>query len=412
MIKHYYAKFFIVGFLVISQVASANPGVPEPFRGFDDDSKYVIKYDDITALYKTVVVDVGRSTRKVAQPTQARTGTMMKSKIKRTTADEANRFYFETFENNEKGRQLLSTIKSSLELLPSEVALEYFSRDEQLAYWLNLYNITLLNEVVEIFPKRNLKKVLVGKKSILSKPLMEVAGVSLSLNDIQFTILKNNYNNPLIMYGLYQGNIGGPNIRRSAYVGNDVWRALKNNAIEFINSNRGTYSDSKKTDVFKVSGLYDRNRMYFSDFNVDLSAHLMEYLEGYERSRLPLAKTLKPSIEDWTITSLSGNYREFGGSLASNNAALLDSVSSTVANTNEGQNGPSLAASVGYGSSRMASKALTMNRIDPDLLEHLVEINDKRRSTNAINSSVTLEELGEFPVLPRPEPADAEKEQQ
>ena len=77
----------------------------------------------------------------------------------------------------------------------------------------------------------------------------------------------------------------------------------------------------------------DRNRAYFPDFNADLSAHLMECLEGYERSRLPLAKTLKPGIDDWTITSLSGSYRDFGGSLATNNAALLDSVSSTVANT-------------------------------------------------------------------------------
>jgi hypothetical protein len=237
-----------------------------------------------------------------------------------------------------------------------------------------------------------------------------VAGVQLSLNDIQFNILKNNYNNPLVMYGLYQGNIGGPNIRRSAYIGSDVWRALTNNAIEFINSNRGTYSNSKKPDVFQVSSLYDRNRAYFPDFNADLSAHLMEYLEGYERSRLPLAKTLKPGIDDWSITSLSGVYRDFGGSLASNHAALLDSVSSTVANTNEGAGGATLAASVSYGSSSMASKALTMNRIDPDLLEHLVELNDKRMSTNAINSSVTIEELGEFPVEPKAEPDDAEKQ--
>ena len=214
------SKLLIIMFLAITQTVSANSTVPEPFQGFDADSKYVITYNDLTALLKTVVVDVGRSSRTVAQPTRAKTGTMMKSKVKRTTADEANRFYFETFEDNEKGRELLRTIRDSLEQLPAEVSLEYFSRDEQLAYWLNLYNVTLLNEVVDIFPKRNLKKYLVGKKSILSKPLLTVADVPLSLNDIQFTILKTNYdNNPLVMYGLYQGIIGGPNIRKSAYTG-------------------------------------------------------------------------------------------------------------------------------------------------------------------------------------------------
>lgn len=408
-----YSEAFIVGLLAISQVVSADSTVPEPFQGFDETSKYVIKYDDLTALLKTVVVDVGRSTREVAKSTQAKTGTMMKAKIKRTTANEANRFYFETFKDNEAGMQLLRTIRDSLEQLPSEVSLEYFSRDEQLAYWLNLYNITLLNEVVDIFPKRNLKKFLVGKKSILSKQILNVAGVPLSLNDIQFTILKNNYdNNPLVMYGLYQGNIGGPNIRRSAYTGRDVWRALENNAIEFINSNRGTYSSGDKSDVFDVSSLYDRNRSYFPDFNEDLTAHLLAHLEGYERTKLTNANTLKPDINDWTITSLSGNYREFGGSIASSSAALLDSVSSTVVNTNEGGGGPTLAASVGYGSSSVASKSMVYNRIDPDLLENLIEINEKRMSTNAINSSVTIEELGEFPVEAEAETADEKKDQQ
>lgn len=403
---------FIVGLLAISQAVWADSTVPEPFQGFDENSKYVITYNDLTALLKTVVVDVGRSTRTVAQPTRAKTGTMMKSKVKRTTADEANRFYFETFEDNEEGRQLLRTIRDSLQQLPAEVSLEYFSRDEQLAYWLNLYNVTLLNEVVDIFPKRNLKKYLVGKKSILSKPLLNIAGISLSLDDIQFTILKNNYDsNPLVIYGLYQGIIGGPNIRKSAYTGRDVWRALENNAIEFINSNRGTYSRGEDSDDFEVSSLYDRNRVYFPNFNADLSAHLLGYLKGNELTQLENADTLDPDINDWTITSLSGNYRQFGGSIADNSAALLGAVYSTVPNTNEGAGGATLAASVGYGATGIAQKSLVMNRIDPDLLEHLTELNDKRKTTNAINSNVTMEELGEFPVETEKEAADEKKDQ-
>ena len=407
------SKLFIVGFLAMSQLVSADTNVPEPFQGFDENSKYVINYDDLTAVLKTVVVDVGRSTRKVVKPSQAKTGTMMKSKIRRTTAEEGNRFYFETFEDNEAGRQFLSDIRDSLEQLPTEVSLEYFSRDEQLAYWLNLYNITLLNEVVDIFPKRNLKKFLVGKKSILSRQLLNVAGVPLSLNDIQFTILKQNYdNNPLIIYGLYQGIVGGPNIRKRAYTGSDVWRALKNNASEFINSNRGTYSKDDKSNVFEVSSLYDRNRSFFPGFNTDLSAHLLEYLEGYERTMLTNADTLKPDINDWTITSLSGNYREFGGSVADSSAALLDSVSSTVVNTNQGQNGAALAAMVGYGSSSITSKSQVYNRLDPELLEHLLEVNDKRMSTNAINSSVTIEELGQVQTEVKAKAVDEKEDQQ
>lgn len=400
------------GLLAFNPVANAELSpVPEPFRNFDDNSKYVISYDDLTAVLKTVVVDVGRSTREIAKPRQASIGTRVKSSVKRSTASEGNRFYFETFKDNEEARELLNDIKISLEQLPAEVPLEYFSRDEQLAYWLNLYNVTLLNELIEIYPKTNLKKVLTGKKSVLSKNLLNVAGVPLSLNDIQFTILKHKYdNNPLVIYGLYQGIIGGPNIRRSAFTGKDVWRALTNNAIEFVNSNRGTYSNDKDEKVFRVSSLYDRNRTFFPEFNTDLSAHLMEFIKGYEQKMLTKATTLKPDINDWTITSLKGGYRDIGGSFATNNAALLDAVKSTVASDNQG-GGATLGASAAYASTAVASKAQVYNRIDPDLLEQLLELNEKRMSTNAINSEVTIEELGTVSDKPDKNPDSREKDQ-
>ena len=393
------AAFILTGLLTMSFTAqAAESEVPEPFQGFDNTSKFTIKYDDLTALLKTVVVDVGRSTREIAEPTQAKTGTRMKPKVKRLTSSEANRFYYETFEKNEAGRQLLAGIRDSLASVPTDAPLKYFSRDEQLAYWLNLYNVTLLNEIVAIYPKRDLKKLFKGKNSILDKKLLTVAGIPLTLNDIQFTILKQNYNNnPLIMYGLYQGYVGGPNIRRSAYTGADVYRALENNAIEFINSNRGTFSKDERT--FRVSSLYDRNREYFPDFDTDLSKHLMAYLEGYERNGLQSASTIKPDIDDWTVTDLGGTYQDIGGSFATNNAALLDSVKGTTA----ADGGGVMAAAVGAGSSSMASKGKPMSRFDPELLEQLHEINDQRMMRNEQNATVTIEEMGEFPVEPTPE---------
>jgi len=399
------ATLIFIGFLTIFDLAYASSStVPEPFQRFDENSKHAINYDDLTTVLKTVVVDVGRSSREKVAPSQAKTGTRMKASVKRSTLNEGNRFYFETFKNNEEAQQLLSGIQKSLEQVPDEVSLEYFSRDEQLAYWLNLYNVTVLNEIIKVYPKRNLKKILVGKKSIFSKELLTVAGIPLSLNDIQFTILKQNYdNNPLIMYGLYQGNIGGPNIRKKAYTGKDVNRALTNNAIEFINSNRGTQSKDEK--IFRVSSMYDRNRVYFTDFNTDLTTHLLGHLKGYELQDLQAATILKPDINDWTVTDLGGTYRDLGATFADNNAALLDSVRGTTA-ADPAYNGPGvvMGAAVGHGSSSMASKGTPYNRIDPALLTHLHELNLKREITNAGNAYVTMEELGEVPEDPEPDP--------
>ena len=322
------AAIILFGLMTLQETANAAESeVPEPFQGFDEQSKYSITYEDLSNLLLSVVVDVATSKREVAQPAKQITGTRMKVKVNKLTVNEGNRFFYEAFEDNEAGRQYLLEIQKNLEALPSEAPLEKFSRDEQLAYWLNLYNVTILNQIIAVYPKRNLKKLIRGNSSILTEKLLTVAGIPLSLEDIQFTILKQNYNSdPLILYGLYQGIIGGPDIRPVAFNGDDGYRALEDNAFEFINSNRGTFV--RDEDTFRVSSFYEYNSAFFPDFNSDLSQHLLAFLEGDERNALLAASELKTDISDWTVTDLGGTRQQIGGSFAHNNAALLDSFRS------------------------------------------------------------------------------------
>jgi hypothetical protein len=102
------------------------------------------------------------------------------------------------------------------------------------------------------------------------------------------------------------------------------------------------------------------------------------------------------------VTDLGGTNRDLGGVFADNNAALLDSMRSTV-EAPPLSGSATLAASVGYGSSSTAAKAKPLQRFDPELLTKLHELNMKREMTNAINTNVTMEELGEVPVDPDPD---------
>ena len=186
-------------------------------------------------------------------------------------------------------------------------------------------------------------------------------------------ILKQNYDsNPLVIYGLYQGNIGGPNIRKAAYSGKYVYGDLIDNALEFINSNRGTEGKSKK--VFRASSLYARNSAFFGDFEADLKEHLLTYLEGEEKSELRTAKTIRTDISDWTVTDLYGSSRDLAGSFGTNNAALVGAVG-------------------GGNPSRYTAKAGAVSRYSPAVVEHLNELNRKREEEKT--GKVTIEEMGQ-----------------
>lgn len=301
MIKHMISATLLIlgGVAVLDTAVAAESLVPEQFQVFDDSSAHTINYDDLTMLLNRVVMDLSAEVRPAAP-----LGTLISSSREGTS----NRFFYEAFVTNEESRQLVSDIRKSLEQVPSEKPLKYFSRDVQLAYWLNLYNVTVLDEVIKVYPKQNLKKLLVGKKSILSQKLLNVEGVSLSLNDIQFTILKENYdNNPLIMYGLYQGVFGGPDIRNEAFTGKNVYSALEDNAMRFVNSNSGATKENK--EVLHVSGLYQRNKVYFPDFEADLTEHLLAYLDGPAREQLLSATKIEADINNWGVTDLGGYHK-------------------------------------------------------------------------------------------------------
>ncbi|MGB5346708.1 MAG: DUF547 domain-containing protein [Woeseia sp.] len=385
---------------------AAESAVPEPFRGFDASSTYTISYEDLNSLLSATVLAVGRSDRDTAAPTQAKTGTRVKNKVNNKTANEGNRFYFESFKDTPEYADLLNNIQSSLEKVPDEVPLRYFSRNEQLAYWINLYNVTLLKELVALYPQRSLKKVVAGNKSILSEKLLTVAGVPLSLDDIQHTILRENYNNsPLVIYGLYQGIIGGPNIRRRAYTGDTVHESLQRNAAEFINSNRGTFA--RDETVFRVSSLYERNSDFFANFDADLKAHLLEFLEGSHKRGLQTATAIRPDINDWTITDLYGSFRQKGGSAADNRAALMGAIQ----NTSITDSGGTITTTLAADSAAMLANTSTLDRFPPELLVRMREMKMKSDAAAEEGASVTIEDFVEGADADAPAPVDENQRQ-
>ncbi|MBV1911374.1 MAG: DUF547 domain-containing protein [Kangiellaceae bacterium] len=363
-------------FFTINTLSAQDMGkTPEPFIGEDSKSTLKISYQDISQILDLSVFDVGKSFRQKAKSVKASIGTRLKSSRNIYTALEANRFYFSVYKDQTYMDQLL-TIQTSLLTVPDEIALNLFNKQEQLAYWLNLYNVTLLIEVIKISPRSSLGSFLYGESAILDKKLLNVAGIQLSLNDIQYNIVYPKFPKTLsVMYGFYQGIIGGPNIRTSAYTGALVYQQLDENAEEFINSNRGTFKGS--SDYMRVSSLYQRNHMLFPNYNIDLKKHLMDFTVGEYEDYLKNAKYFKANIKDMHLANMRAGTRDYGGSSATNSAALLDSAERT------GSKDPSIAgvAAVNPGQIAESMSAQTVNygNYSPDMIRMLAKLKTNSR---------------------------------
>ncbi|MCL1046171.1 DUF547 domain-containing protein [Shewanella electrodiphila] len=359
--------------------------ISDKFSKYDANSNVEILYDDYDAVLKASVLAVGQSTRAKAKESNASIGTRMKVRINKLTALEGNRFFYEQFQDDDN-QVLLENIQKSLETVPSEVSLSKLNRDEQLAYWLNLYNLTVLIELIDMYPIKKIDDEFEDDETIFSKKTLTIEGVELSLNDIENEILFKNYDaNPIIIYGMYQGNVGGPSIRKNAFTSRNVYQNLRSNASEFINSNRGTYSQGKST--FRVSSLYERKEKYFPEFQSDLTAHLSKYIHGTMSNYLREGPTLKPNINDWKITDLFKSQKSRGMSSAANSAALMDSVGITSGGKGEGVPNAST-PTLGLAAEVYSDRGVTYGRFSPEQIEMLMKV-DEIRLENAGEVTIT-----------------------
>ena len=165
------------------------------------------------------------------------------------------------------------------------------NRDEQMAYWINLYNAVTVKVVLDHHPVDSIRDIALPPAGEGGGPwdaaLVEVLGRSLSLNDIEHRILRPIWQDERIHYAVNCAALGCPNLAAVPYTGRHVDGLLDRAATTFVNHRRAV---SIERGVLRLSSLFD---WYSDDFGADreeLIEHLVEFarpelveqLEGFE----------------------------------------------------------------------------------------------------------------------------------
>lgn len=359
-------KSLVLGILAWTSclLHAADFTLPEAWQGEASNNDITVNYADLDYVLESAVLMSGPPSRKKSNASTSTINTRLKNNYNLLTMNAGNKVIFEEFKKKPQMAAVISNIRRSLEAVPAEIPLNSLSKKEQIAFWLNLYNVVVLDEINKVYPKKDLEEFVTGQDGLLTRKVINAGGVQLSLNDIQYGILQQKYPDEiLVMYGLYQGYIGSPSLRKYSYTGANLNRSLQFNANDFINSNRGTYPDGK---TFRVAGFYQRNASYFPDFEADLRHHLKGYLRSDEIPLLDEAQNLRADINDWTVTDVYGTTRNYGGGAATNDAALIDSFAQR---QDRGE-----IADLGLMSAALQAKSITYGRFSADQIQRLKEL--------------------------------------
>ncbi|WP_262690143.1 DUF547 domain-containing protein [Kordiimonas aestuarii] len=370
-------SFFSALLLLFSPAAVlADTGnVPEPFRGQATAESVDITYDDWSYILRATVFDAGMSDRRSAPSPAPQPGRLIVKVNTSSTRLEGNRLHFPAFEG--KNLEAVSVLRRELEALPGAVPMAEWTRNQQPAYWLNLYNVTVVEQLAKRYPEQEIRRVMA---KIRDKKLLNVAGVRLSLDDIHHDILVEKWQDPLVVYGLWQGYVGGPNILREAFTSANVYDLLKQNAVEFINSNRGA---RMRGNALRISTYYEDNIALFPGGERELRAHLAKYADLYYAGRIRGADEINMTTSDYYIADLFEGVPRDVNPNATNTAALQ-----TAGSGPEWSNFAASAGGKGWG------------RVPPHVMEYVMDI---RRKKSKRGGSVSVEEYADRPAEETPE---------
>ncbi len=184
----------------------------------------------------------------------------------------------------------------------ADIAISRFARDEQLAYWINLYNALTIRTVLEHYPVQSIRDIRISPGLFALGPwgskLVAVEGEGLSLDDIEHRILRPIWRDPRIHYGVNCAALGCPDLAQEAYRADNIERLLEAGARAYVNHSRGVRVESGR---LRVSSIYVWFGQDFSDSESGVIAHLRRYAAPALAAALGDAARIDGHDYDWAL---------------------------------------------------------------------------------------------------------------
>jgi hypothetical protein len=227
----------------------------------------------------------------IAEPIDHRQWDELLSRYVKPSADGINRVDYAALKQNDA-----ATLSAYLAAMQA-IDITQYPRDEQFAYWVNLYNAATLDLILANYPLTSIRDIgLIGQGPWKEK-ILTVDGKELSLDDIEHGILRPIWKDVRIHYAVNCASIGCPNLANRAYSAKRLEQMLDEAAKSYINHPRGF---SRVNGELVASSIYD---WYVSDWGnqADVLNHARKYATPETKELLKNSTSVDAFHYDWSL---------------------------------------------------------------------------------------------------------------
>jgi hypothetical protein len=191
----------------------------------------------------------------------------------------------------------------------SRVAVRALNREEQFAYWINLYNSLTVKVVLAHYPVASIRDISLGVRAYITSfitggsgpwgaELIEIEGEPIGLNDIEHRILRPLTRDNRIHYALNCASIGCPSLLPVPFTAKNLPELLDRGARLFVNHPRAVRPEGAG---LTVSSIYQWYKADFGGNWEGVLAHLRQYATPATVSILATFNTITNDTYDWRL---------------------------------------------------------------------------------------------------------------
>lgn len=185
-----------------------------------------------------------------------------------------------------------------------DLPVDQLSRNDQLAYWLNLRNLLVIFAIAvdgstEISEERG---TFDEPGEMWTKKMVMVNDVNLSINDIEKDIILANWKDPNIVYGLYQGVDGAPPLYKPGFRGENVRDVLPKLGKRYLNEKGVVKIKANQAQIPQVYGWY--REALFKDDDKKIVKHLRRLAKESQFKKLEPVNSIEMDKLSYNIDAI------------------------------------------------------------------------------------------------------------
>ncbi len=222
----------------------------------------------------------------------------LKTYVRTGAPDGINRVAYAAVPNTEKAA--LQTDIARLEA----VRIDDFNRNEQRAYWMDLYNEATVLLILQHLPVKSILDIHLGGGLFTRGPwdskFLMIEGRQLSLNDIEHRIIRPIWPDPMNHYGLNCASLGCPNLMPQAFTADNLVSLLAQNARDYINNPAHV---NVTGDGLSVSNIYVWYQADFGGSDQGVIDHLAQFAAPALKTQLTSVHEIARHQYDWDLNA-------------------------------------------------------------------------------------------------------------